>query len=253
MLTRISGCICSIIRFKYIAGLGGIEEFFWTAANIAMWSLYEIAAGIIAGSLATMRPLYSKVMYKARTTLTQAGRTRKNSHTHNQNSRARMLSRKTSYATSTTRSQKTINEWTKTVDMHPTYTTTCFAGTDYDYAEALRDDEEMRQLPSGKLSRKPSSESSRAWPRDDQSIHKTVQIEVRSSQEDDQPWANAGGGRWTQRMEDLLRTPPKARKGSRDEDSIPEWDRLPDLIPPSRKGSEDSQGRAPPLVRITTK
>ena len=251
MLTDLSGCICSIIRFKYIAGLGGIEDFFWTAANIAMWSLYEIAAGIIAGSLATMRPLYSKVMYKARTTLTQAGRTRKNSHTNNQNSRARMLSRKTSYATSTTRSQKTINEWSKTVDTQ-TYTTTCFAGTDFDYAEGLRDSEEMKRLPSGKLSRKPSSESSRAWPRDDQSIHKTVQIEVRSSEED-QPWATAGGGRWTQRMEDLLRTPPKVRKGSRDEDSIPEWDRLPDLIPPSRKGSEDSTARSPPLVRITTR
>lgn len=184
-----------------------------------------------------MRPLYSKMVYKART-ITQVGKTRKNNHTKNQNSRARMLSRKKSYASSISRSQKTINDWSRTVD-NQTYTTTCFAGPDYDYAEALRDDEELSHLPAEKTSRKPSSGGSRVWPfRHDQLIHRTVQIEVRSSQEDDQPWASAGGGKWSQRLEDILRTPPKVRKGSRDEDSVPERDRLPDLIPPSRKAAK---------------
>jgi len=239
-----------MVRFKYIAGLGSIDEFFWTAANISLWSLYEIATGIIAGSLATMRPLYRNLVYKART-ITQVGRTRKNSHTQHQNSQARMLSKKKSYASSVSRSQS-ITEWSNTVDTN-TYTTTIFAGADYDFAEGLKDGEEMSQLPKEKAPSKTSSDSNRAWPwRDDQSIHKTVQIEVRSSQEEEQPWATAGGGKWSQRMEDILRTPPRVRKGSRDDDSIPEWDKLPDLIPPSRKGSEDSQ-RAPPLVRITTR
>jgi hypothetical protein len=259
-LIKNSGCVCSLVRFKYIAGLGELEEFFWTAANISLWSLYEIATGIIAGSLATMRPLYSKVAYKARTITQVAGRVRKDSRSNGQGSRARMLSRKQSYASSVSRSQKTITDWTKTVDAHQTYTTTCFAGPDYDYAEGLKDNEELANMRGGKLSRKPSSDENRVWPfTDDQSIHKTVQIEVRSSQEEEQPWAGAGSGKWSQRMEDLLKTPPRIRKGSRDDDSIPEWDRLPDLIPPSRKGSSDSQriqhneSRSPPLVRIVTR
>lgn len=252
-----SGCICSIVRFKYIAGLGAIEDFFWTAANISMWSLYEIATGIIAGSLATMRPLITKVVVKVGA-ITQV-RTHKNSYTNGQSSRARMLSAKKSYASSTTsRSPKDLGDWSKTTN-NSMYTTTCFAGADYEWAEALNENEEMKRLPKGGPSRKASSESSR-WPvRDDQTISKTVQIEVRSSQEEDQPWATAGGGTWQHRMESILRTPPRIRKGSRDDDSIPEWDKLPDLITPDRKGSQDSQsserngGRSPPLVRIITR
>ena len=197
-----------------------------------------------------MRPLYRKLAYKARN-ITQ--RTGKGSLTNPQNSRARMLSDKKSYASSS-RSHRSVSDWSKAVD-HQTYTSTCFAGAEFDYAEGLQDDEELSRLPAEKSSRKTSSEGSKGgwnWAGDNASIHKTVQIEVRSSQEDEQPWASAGGGKWSQRMEDILRIPPKVRKGSRDEESIPEWDRLPDLIPPSRKASEDG-GRAPPLVRIITR
>jgi hypothetical protein len=169
-----------------------------------------------------MRPLVSRAVDKART-ITHVGKARKNSHTNNQNSRAHMLSRKNSYASTISRSQKTITDWSRTVD-NPTYTTTCFAGADYDFAEALRDDEELANMPRKKSIRRLSSHSNRLWPyEDDQSIHKTVQIEVRSTQEEDQPWASAGGGTWSQRVEDLLKTPPRIRKGSRDDDSVPEW------------------------------
>jgi hypothetical protein len=223
-----------------------------------------MGTGIIAGSLATMRPLFKKIVYKARS-ITQVGKTRKNSQTNVESSRARILLHKNSSASSMNRSQKTISEWSNTVDTS-TYTTTCIGGHELDDAEALADlDERGAQLINLRRERTYSQdiwskdpERSRIWPfADDQSIHKMVHIEVRSSQENEQPWAGAGGGLWGQRMQDILKTPPRARKGSRDNDSIPEWEKLPDLIPPSRKGSESSQGRSrsksPPLVRITTR
>jgi hypothetical protein len=223
-----------------------------------------MATGIIAGSLATMRPLFKKIVYKARS-ITQVGKTRDNRGTGDENSRARILSRKKSSASSMSRSQKTISEWKQTMDSQ-TYTTTCIGGHDLESAERLADlDERGAQLINLRGEQNYSneiwsrdSERSQIWPyADEQSIHRMVQIEVRTSE--DEPWARAGGGLWDRRMEDILKTPPRVRKGSKGGDSIPEWDKLPDLIPSSRKGSEDSHRRtrsrskSPPLVRITTR
>jgi hypothetical protein len=207
-----------------------------------------MGTGIVAGSLAAMRPLFKKIMYKARS-LTQAGKTLRNDDGV-ESSRARILSREKSSASSMSRSQKTVSEWTRTFD-NRTYTATCIDGHDLESAAALADlDERGAQLiklreeriyPKEIWSKDP--ERSQIWPyAEDESIHRMVQSDVRSSQESE-PWAGAGGGLWGRRMEDILKTPPRTRKGSRDDDSIPEWEKLPDLIPPSRKGSEDSQRR----------
>lgn len=261
------GSVCSIVRFKYIDGLGDINDFFWTATNISIWSLFEMATGIIAGSLATMRPLFKKIMYKARS-ITQVGRTRNPSSSRDENSKARMLyTGKRSIGSSSNKSQRSMAEWKNTVDSS-VYTTTVIGGNDLETAEALADlDERGAQLINLRTqasfptsdSWSPDTDRHRNWPFADEtpnphSIHKTVQVEVRSSQ-DDEPWARAGGTAWGQKMQDLLKTPARVRKGSKDDDSIPEWDKLPDLIPPSRKGSEDASGRAesPKLVRITTR
>ena len=56
-----SACICSMIRFQYVDGLTQIEDFFWNATNVAIWSTIECGASIIAGCLATLRPLLKRL------------------------------------------------------------------------------------------------------------------------------------------------------------------------------------------------
>ena len=60
-----SACICSMIRFQYVDGLTQIDDFFWNATNIAIWSTIECGASIIAGCLATLRPLLRGVFSAA--------------------------------------------------------------------------------------------------------------------------------------------------------------------------------------------
>lgn len=60
------GCICSAIRFRYIEGLAETTDFFWQAVNIGIWSTIECGATIIAGCLATLRPLCKRMLGKAR-------------------------------------------------------------------------------------------------------------------------------------------------------------------------------------------
>ncbi|KAF2740798.1 hypothetical protein EJ04DRAFT_518570 [Polyplosphaeria fusca] len=60
------GCVASMIRFQYVEGLTHFEDFFWNATNIAIWSTVEPGVGIIAGCLATLRPLLRSFLSKAR-------------------------------------------------------------------------------------------------------------------------------------------------------------------------------------------
>lgn len=62
-----SACICSMIRFQYVDGLTQIDDFFWNAANIAIWSTIECGASIVAGCLATLRPLLKRMFATAGT------------------------------------------------------------------------------------------------------------------------------------------------------------------------------------------
>lgn len=62
-----SACICSMIRFQYVDGLTQIDDFFWNATNIAIWSTIECGASIIAGCLATLRPFLKRVFATAGT------------------------------------------------------------------------------------------------------------------------------------------------------------------------------------------
>ncbi|KAH6644592.1 hypothetical protein C7974DRAFT_23862 [Boeremia exigua] len=62
-----SACICSIIRFQYVDGLTQIDDFFWNATNIAIWSTIECGASIIAGCLATLRPFLRRIFATADT------------------------------------------------------------------------------------------------------------------------------------------------------------------------------------------
>jgi len=86
-----SACICSMIRFQYVDGLTQIDDFFWNATNIAIWSTIECGASIIAGCLATLRPLLKRVFATAGT-LTKSLRS--------SNSRSHGSSRQTTNSTS---------------------------------------------------------------------------------------------------------------------------------------------------------
>lgn len=55
-----------MVRFKYISGLAIRVDFFKDAASISIWSTIELGTGIVAGSMATLRPLFKKLFYKAK-------------------------------------------------------------------------------------------------------------------------------------------------------------------------------------------
>ncbi|KAF2277266.1 uncharacterized protein EI97DRAFT_314786 [Westerdykella ornata] len=60
------GSVCSMVRFQYVDGLTQVDDFFWNAANIAIWSTIEPGVGIIAGCLATLRPLLKRFVTTGR-------------------------------------------------------------------------------------------------------------------------------------------------------------------------------------------
>ncbi|KAF2437906.1 hypothetical protein P171DRAFT_526671 [Karstenula rhodostoma CBS 690.94] len=61
------GCVCSAIRFRYVDGLTQTEDFFWNATNISIWSTIEPGVGIMAGCMATLRPLMMCAQVKIQT------------------------------------------------------------------------------------------------------------------------------------------------------------------------------------------
>jgi hypothetical protein len=58
--------ICSILRFQYVSGLTQIAAFFYSGVQIGTWSLIECGASIIAGCLATLRPLLKRLVTTTR-------------------------------------------------------------------------------------------------------------------------------------------------------------------------------------------
>ncbi|KAE9990961.1 hypothetical protein EG327_000674 [Venturia inaequalis] len=236
------GSIFSIVRFKYIDGLGSHEDFFWNAANVSIWSTMEMGTGIIAGCLATMRPLFKKLVYKASPLST--------SHRGATDTSSRLWKPKPSARSSThTDSRKSLQDWKQNTDVGTgTFTTTIVGGV-LDDLDDLDDEKGMglvqirdceREFPEDVWSTDP--ETSRIWPfAVDAGISKTVDVKISVSQEEP-----ISGGLWGKRMEDIIQSPKQARHSGSSADSIPEWDRLPDLIMPSRSGSKGS-GRGSPV------
>lgn len=60
LLAAISS-VASIARFWYLDGLVEPKDFLWNAANINVVGIVEPGTGIVAGSLATLRPLFKKL------------------------------------------------------------------------------------------------------------------------------------------------------------------------------------------------
>ena len=76
------GSICSATRLAFLRGLRPGPHFFWTAVDIAVWSVAEPGIGIIAASLATLRPLFRCCINNARSTFGSAGVTNESSRKH---------------------------------------------------------------------------------------------------------------------------------------------------------------------------
>jgi hypothetical protein len=99
LLTTNSGCICSLIRFRYVEGLTQTTDFFWSAMNITIWSTVEAGACIIAGCLATLRPLMKCAVRQARESSAVSGaaqhisRSLRSTHRSNEHSKHGSLQR----------------------------------------------------------------------------------------------------------------------------------------------------------------
>ncbi|KAF1954760.1 hypothetical protein CC80DRAFT_115359 [Byssothecium circinans] len=84
------GCICSAIRFQYVDGLTDVRDFFWSATNVSIWSTIEPGTGIIAGSMAALRPLLKQAFATARfirSTILQSHKTSNGSSQQQQSGR----------------------------------------------------------------------------------------------------------------------------------------------------------------------
>ena len=53
-----SGSTASIVRFPYIHQLTKTSDFLWDNTDVSIWSTVEPGIGIVASSMATMRPLF---------------------------------------------------------------------------------------------------------------------------------------------------------------------------------------------------
>lgn len=211
----------------------------------------EMGTGIIAGCLATMRPVFKRLVYKASHLTT--------SHRGPTDTSRRLWKPKPSAYNPTQNS----HDWKQSTDVGTgTFTTTCVGGV-LDDLDDLDDEKGMslvqirdgeREFPEEVWSKDPKT--SRIWPfAVDAGISKTVYVEISISKE-----VPMSGGLWGKRMEDIIQSPRKARHSGSSADSIPEWDKLPDLIMPSRSGSGrrrsgsgGSRSKSPPLIRVTSR
>ena len=77
------GSISSLIRLIYVPGLKNGPDFFQNAINIGVWSVIEPGLGIIAASLATLRPLFKSCMEKTRNSSAASRSTNSKDPSHN--------------------------------------------------------------------------------------------------------------------------------------------------------------------------
>ncbi|KAF2840076.1 hypothetical protein M501DRAFT_674692 [Patellaria atrata CBS 101060] len=59
------GSIASIFRLPFVHALRNPDDFLWNSTTFAIWSSIEPGAGIIAGCIATLRPLFHKLLVKS--------------------------------------------------------------------------------------------------------------------------------------------------------------------------------------------
>jgi hypothetical protein len=62
-----------MIRFRYVDGITQTDDFFWNVVNISIWSTIEAGACIVAGCLATLRPLLKRAIHQAKESTALSG------------------------------------------------------------------------------------------------------------------------------------------------------------------------------------
>lgn len=82
------GSISSVIRLVYLKGILFGKDFFFEASNVTIWSTAEPGTGIVAASLATLRPLVRKAVQIVRGSTTNPYSSRNGRH-RNQRGRNR--------------------------------------------------------------------------------------------------------------------------------------------------------------------
>lgn len=55
------GSVASVVRIGYLSGLADKNNYFAATTPLAIWSIVESGLGIIAGSLATLKPLFQRM------------------------------------------------------------------------------------------------------------------------------------------------------------------------------------------------
>ncbi|KKY26997.1 putative cation-transporting atpase 4 [Phaeomoniella chlamydospora] len=55
--------ISTIVRLKYLLAYTNVSDYLYGVANIALWSIVELGSGLIAGSMATLRPLFKFIPF----------------------------------------------------------------------------------------------------------------------------------------------------------------------------------------------
>ena len=93
-----AGSISSIIRLTFLHSFKPGPNFFWTSIQLTMWSIIECGVCIIAGSLATLRPMFHCCLENARAfTPTLGGSSFGGSHAKGSNSTGTETSRSHSH------------------------------------------------------------------------------------------------------------------------------------------------------------
>ena len=58
-----SASISTIVRLKLLLNYNSVSDYLYGVANIALWSVVELGSGLIAGSMATLRPLFKFIPF----------------------------------------------------------------------------------------------------------------------------------------------------------------------------------------------
>lgn len=61
------GSISAVVRMAYVQDIGSKPDLFRAAIKVAIWSVAEVGLGIFAGSMATARPLFARVVERVTT------------------------------------------------------------------------------------------------------------------------------------------------------------------------------------------
>jgi len=265
------GCICSIVRFLYVKNLIFGPDFFWFAVNISVWSTIELGTGIVAGSLATLRPLLRRLLRTTRSHLTNNHRPDKQKYvlTKSTTTKPNDLHDNIESLPSVFRPWESAGE-------SGGFTATIVGGH-----EAERDLKMSlfgsRNKSTDILSSSNHNNRAAIWPipGDTEGISKVVDVQIsisdsspqgsspheserRSSQQNS---PSDGGGLWGVRMEDSIRRPKRSATFPHSRSPTPEWERLPDFLQlqditmrenrnrgieaPSRETTSESTGRPP--------